>query len=188
MGKIIAIVGMPGSGKTEAAEFITEKGFQFIRLGQLTLDEVKKRGLEPTEKNEKGIRESIRKEYGMDAYAKLNFPKIDSMLEKGSVVIDGLYSWEEYIAFKEKYPGIKIIAIYASPYIRHARLEKRVLSADDTEMKKRRSDREESTSRDRAEIENLNKGGPIAMADYTVVNESTLEGLRNEIEKVLKNI
>ncbi|MBI3190976.1 AAA family ATPase [archaeon] len=188
MHKIIAIVGMPGSGKTEASEVIVDNGFQFIRLGQLTLDEVKRQGLEPTEKNERVIRERLRRENGMAAYALLNFQKIDSLLEKGSVVVDGLYSWEEYMAFKEKYHEIKIIAIYASPEIRHERLEKRILDAEDTEMKKRRFAKEEATSRDRAEIENLNKGGPIAMADYTIVNESTLEDLRSEIEKVLKNI
>src|SRR3990167_7996916 len=97
MHRIFAIVGMPGSGKTEASEFLVKKGFQFIRLGQLTLDEIKKRGLEPTETNERPIREALRTKHGMAAFATLNFPKIDQMLLNNSVVIDGLYSWEEFL-------------------------------------------------------------------------------------------
>ena len=43
---------------------------------------------------------------------------------------------------------------------------------------------EEAASRDVAELENTNKGGPIAMADFTIINESSLEDLRKEIEKI----
>src|SRR5665648_593531 len=114
--KVIAIVGMPGSGKTESGKYIASKGFSFIRLGQLTLDEVIKRGLEPGEASERPVREELRKKYGMAAYASLNFPKIDAMLRKNHVVADGLYSWEEYLEFKKKYgKKITVIAIYASP-------------------------------------------------------------------------
>ncbi|MCX6815454.1 MAG: AAA family ATPase, partial [Candidatus Aenigmarchaeota archaeon] len=144
MNKMIAIVGMPGSGKTEASEYLVEKGFRFIRLGQLTLDEVKKRGLEPTEANERPIRERLRREHGMAAFATLNFPKIDELLKKGNVVVDGLYSWEEYLAFKEKYPKIVVLCICASPEIRYKRLANRKLTADDRDMKKRQSTPDES--------------------------------------------
>jgi len=36
----------------------------------------------------------------MAAYAILNLPAIDSALKKSNVVIDGLYSWEEYVTLK----------------------------------------------------------------------------------------
>ena len=42
----------------------------------------------------------LRKELGMAAYAILNRPRIDTALEKSNVVADGLYSWEEYLDFK----------------------------------------------------------------------------------------
>lgn len=187
--KLVAIVGMPGSGKTEAANFLAEKGFQFIRLGQLTLDEIRKRGLEPTEQNERPIREELRKKHGMDAFALLNFPKIDRMLERGDVVVDGLYSWEEYLAFKKKYKQIAVIAIYASPETRYKRLAKRRLDREkDVNMQKRSCTIDETASRDRAQLENLHTGGPIAMAEFTIVNEGSLEYLKEEIEKILKKI
>jgi len=187
--KIIAIVGMPGSGKTEAANFFVSKGFQFIRLGQLTLDEVLKRGLEPGEASEKPIREELRKKHGMAAFAILNFPKIDEMLKKSNVVVDGLYSWEEYLEFKEKYPNIIVLAINASPETRYERLTKRKWDRKkDPEMKNRSYSMEDAKARDKAQLENLHTGPPIAMADITVVNEGTIKDLYKEVDKVMKKI
>jgi len=40
---------------------------------------------------------------------------------------------------------------------------------------------EELASRDRSEIENINKGGPIAMADITLVNEGSVEDLERQV-------
>jgi dephospho-CoA kinase len=45
---------------------------------------------------------------------------------------------------------------------------------------------EEAEARDFAEIENLEKGGPIAMADFTLQNDETMEKLHSEIDKLLE--
>ncbi len=183
--KVIAIVGMSGSGKSMVADRLKKKGFAFLRFGQITLDIVKQRGLEPTEENERQIREDIRKEHGMAAYAMLNFPKTDMLLKDGDVVIDGLYSWEEYIEMKKRYgDSFLTLAVYASPKTRYARLSGRVYdSRKDREMRFRPQTPDQSKSRDYAEIENLNKGGPIIMADYTIVNEGSMEDLDREFSK-----
>ena len=190
MNKIIAIVGMPGSGKTEAAELLIKNCYSFIRLGQLTLDEVKKRGLQPGEASERPIREEIRKKHGMAAFATLNFPKTDAMLKKGNVVVDGLYSWEEYIAFREKYgKNVVVIAVYASPETRYKRLSGRKWdSKKDPNIKNRSYTKEEAYQRDNAQLENLHTGAPIAMADFTIVNEGTKEELLENIILILKDI
>jgi dephospho-CoA kinase len=47
---------------------------------------------------------------------------------------------------------------------------------------------EEAASRDRAEIEKLNKGGPIVMADFTIINESSLENLSKETERIISKL
>ena len=170
--KVISIVGMSGAGKSEVAKVFEESNFIKIRFGDLTDDEIKKRGLEPNEKNERYIRELLRKEHGMSAYAKLNLAKINSALKLSDVVIDGLYSWEEYTFLKAYYgENFYVVAVWASPRIRYQRLMTRL---------KRYLTLEEAVSRDRAEIENINKGGPIAMADCTIINESSLEDMVKE--------
>ena len=47
---------------------------------------------------------------------------------------------------------------------------------------------EEAVSRDRAEIENINKGGPIVMADFTIINEASLENLEEEAKRIISTL
>jgi dephospho-CoA kinase len=175
--KVVAIVGMTGAGKSEVARVFEEHGFKKVRFGDITDEEIKHMRLEPNEENERYIRQQLRKKHGMAAYAKLNLPRIDSSLKLSDVVVDGLYSWEEYILLKEYYGGqFTTVAVWASPATRHARLANR---------KERPLMLEEAASRDKSEIENINKGGPIAIADFTIVNEASLEELVKETERVL---
>lgn len=178
--KIVAIVGMAGAGKSEVARVFEEHGFKRVRFGDITDEELKKRELQPSEQNERSIREELRKKYGMAAYAKLSLPRIDSLLKSSRVVIDGLYSWEEYMLLKERYQGqFSVLAVWASPATRCFRLAHRA---------KRPLTPEETASRDRSEIENTNKGGPIAMADFTILNEGSLEDLRSETRRVISSL
>ena len=168
---------MAGAGKSEVAKVFEEHGFKKVRFGDITDEELKKKGLEQNAENEHYVRQQLRKKHGMAAYAKLNLPRIDSSLKSSDVVVDGLYSWEEYILLKERYGRRFItVAVWASPATRYARLARRA---------KRPLTLEEAASRDKSEIENSNKGGPIAMADFTIVNEDSLEELEKETERVL---
>lgn len=182
---IVAILGLPGAGKTVVADWLRERGFGYVRLGQIILDIVRERGLAPTEENERPIREQVRKDHGMAALATLNFPKIDLLLPKRSVVVDGLYSWEEYIEFKKKYGARSLtLAIYASPRTRYHRLSTRIYdAATDPSMRHRPCTRAQAQARDYAQIENLHQGGPIAMADYTLVNEGNLDELKAKFKR-----
>jgi len=189
--KIVAVVGLCGAGKSEVADYFVKHGYEYLRFGQITLDEVKRRDLEPKEENERPIREEFRKKYGMAAFAILNIPKIDEYLSQGkNVLVDGLYSWSEYKELKKKYnESLAVIAVYASPQIRYARLEnRRTRYADDPRMKYRSFSRKQAQARDIAEIENIEKGGPIAMADYTIINEGTLAELNGSIGRIIKLI
>ena len=178
--KVVSIVGMAGSGKTEVARLLEENGFTRIRFGDVTDEEVGKRGLELNEKNERHIRELLREEHGMSAYARLNLPRIDSALKHSDVVIDGLYSWEEFTFLKDYYrDNLYVVAVWSSPKTRHTRLNSRAT---------RPLTPEEAASRDRAEIENASKGGPIAIADFTIINESSLEDLKKETRKVISEL
>ena len=173
-------MGMAGSGKTEVAKAFEQHGFTRVRFGDVTDEEVKKRGLALNEDNERRIRELLRKEHGMAAYAKLNLPRIDAALKNSNVVVDGLYSWEEYTFLKDRYgENFSVIAVWVSPETRYHRLGSRT---------ERPLTHAEAASRDRTEIENTNKGGPIAMADYTIINESSLSALEGQVSKVLARL
>ena len=114
----------------------------------------------------------------MGAYAILNLPRIEAALKTSNVVIDGLYSWEEYKFLKGKLGGgLRVVAVWSPPALRYARLSSRPvrpLTVEDT------------SARDYAEIENVNKGGPIAMADFTISNSMSLDSLVEQANNIIK--
>jgi dephospho-CoA kinase len=178
--KVIAIVGMAGSGKSEVARVFQESGFSVVRFGDMTDAELGKQGLELTEENERSVREALRKKRGMAAYAILNLPRIDAALKVSDVVVDGLYSWEEYIYLKDYYgDDLIVVAVYSPPPTRYDRLGNR---------KVRPLTVEEAASRDRAEIEEVNKGGPIAMADFTVLNDASLDAMKKRVAEIMTRL
>ncbi len=178
--KVVSIVGMTGSGKSEVARFFNSKGFTTIRFGDITDEAVKKLGLPLTEENERPVREGLRKEHGMAAYAKLSIPRIDTALQNSNVVVDGLYSWEEYLVLKEKYGNqFYVVAVWSSPQDRYKRLGSRRI---------RPLTFEQAKSRDYAEIQNMNKGGPICMADFTILNDADMGALRKHVEQIIARL
>ena len=188
--KIVALVGLPGSGKTEAGKVFIGHGFEYVRFGQVVLDEVLKRGLEVNEKNERSVREQMRAEHGMDVMAKFLVPVFDRLVEKKNVIADGLYSWEEYKLLKEKYgEKLLVLALYSNPGTRYRRLaspERKYDPAKDKKAIYRSYTAEEAKSRDYAQIENLHQAGPIAMADATIINEGSVEELKAGVEEFIK--
>jgi len=168
---------MAGSGKSEAARIFEGMNFAKVRFGDITDEEIKRRGLDLIEKNERAVREDLRKEHGMAAYAKLSLPRIQALLQNSDVILDGLYSWDEFLLLREHFgSSFAVIAVWTSPATRYERLAKRAV---------RPLTSEEAASRDKAEIENLRKGGPIAMADFTICNEGTLQELESATQDIL---
>ncbi len=161
--RLLALVGMPGAGKSLLAEYLEAQGFPKFRFGGITIDEVERRGWAITPQNEKIVREEIRAAEGMDAYARRALPIIHDMLnEHQSAIIDGLYSFGEYKTLKQEFGAqIVVVAVACDRPLRYARLGKRP---------ERPLTPEEAEWRDITEIETLEKGGPIAIADYTILN------------------
>jgi dephospho-CoA kinase len=190
MNKLVCIVGMTGSGKSVVSDEFVKAGYGYVRFGQITLDEVIRRGEKPTEKLEKEIREGFRAQHGMGAYATLNIPKFDELLKKGNVLGDGLYSWTEYKILKEKYQeNLFVLAIFSPPTIRYNRLVNRSSEVkEDPKLRYRSFTLEEAKSRDYAEIENIEKGGPIAMADFTIVNVGNMDEVIEKTTQIIKEL
>lgn len=180
MNKIVAIVGMCGSGKSIASDLLEEKGYQKVYFGGVTLDKLKEKNLEITPENEKMMREKLREDLGMGAFAKILLPKIKELSTTNNVVLDGLYSWDEYkILSDELGKDMVVIAIIADKKIRYKRLEKREI---------RPLTKKEAKARDLAEIENIAKAPPIAYADYYIFNNGTLEEYEKRLNEILKQI
>lgn len=177
---IIAIVGLPGAGKTEAATFFKEKKLPVISFGKIINDIVKKETGSHTEEHHKKTREELRRKHGMEALAILSEQKIEETLEKNKmIVIDGMRSWEEFLYLKNRFPHVRIfiVSLYAEKHVRYKRISKR----------KSRS-KLFGEERDINELIGTNMGPTIAFSDFLVKNNFSLDELHDKLENVYREI
>jgi dephospho-CoA kinase len=179
--KIIAFTGMPAAGKSEAVQIAKDKKIPVIRMGDLVWEETKRQGKTLTDKNVGSIATSMRKEYGMDIWAKRTIEKIHTLKKSQHLVIDGVRNMEELDLFKKELGlDFLVVAIDASDEIRRKRAIKRGRTDDSKNLK----DLEE---RDKREISwGLQK--VIADADIIIQNNGTLEHLKKQVLALFKNL
>lgn len=181
--KIIAFVGLAGSGKSSAVEYLTAKGIPKIYFGGIIYKAMAEAGIEVTWESQEKFREEIRAREGKDFVVKRAITEARNLIDAGQrrIVLDGVYSWSEYRILKHEFPGdtMTVIAIVTPKHLRKARMAQRP---------ERPMTSQEVDERDWSEIENLEKGGPIAIADYFIHNDSGIENLEEQIKRVLKEI
>ncbi len=181
MPKVIAVLGMPGSGKSEAIEYLMAK-YQWPKayFGDVTFNEMKARGLDRTQANERLVREDLRNMHGDDYYAQEVIKMIESLGDVPVVLVESLYSGDEYRVLKHRFlESFSAIAIHARPSVRHERL----LHRPDRPLSQR-----ESEERDWAQLNRLTQGTPIALADFVIVNEGSKEKLCEHLDEVIGKI
>ena len=177
---IIALVGLPGAGKTEAATFFAEKKLPIISFGKIINDYIDEHKLGHTEIVHKKVREELREKYGKEALAVLNETKITNALKKHNIVIiDGMRSWEEYLYLKKhlKKVTVNILVLYADKRIRYERSSKRSYRANLF-----------GEERDINELIGTNMGPTIAFADFLVKNNFSLEDLHDKLDDVYRQV
>ena len=180
--KIVAFVGLAGSGKSSAVDYLTEKGYPKIYFGGILYKAMEEAGVEITWESQQIFREEIREREGKDFIVKRAIKEARGLIDAGQkrIILDGLYTWSEYKILKHEFPGeITVIAIVTPKHLRKQRMANRP---------ERPMTSEEVDQRDWAEIENIEKGGPIAIADYFIHNEGSVEKLHSAIDDVLKHI
>jgi len=178
--KVIGFVGLPASGKTEAAKVAQELGIPIIRMGDVVREEVKRRGLDITEENVGKVANDIRAKEGMGAVAVRCVPLIKAM-DEDIVVVDGLRGGAEAEAYKKAFDAqFTLIAILASQKNRFARALTRKRSDDivDWEGFKQKDDRELRWGLKEA----------IRIANVLIDNNGTLEEFRENVRAALEGV
>lgn len=177
---ILAIVGMPGSGKTEAGKFFKDKKLDVISFSDAINNYIDKNKLGHTEEVHSKLRREFREKHGNEALALLNKDKLkEALTENNIVVVEGMRSWEEYLYLKKEFPKVKVVvlAMYADKKLRYKRISSR----------KYRSNLY-GEERDINELIETNMGPTIAFADFLVKNNFSLEDLNDKLDQVYRVI
>ncbi|MEM1984900.1 MAG: AAA family ATPase [Candidatus Korarchaeum sp.] len=175
LGKpIVLIVGLPGSGKDEASKALRDLlGYRVIRMSDLLLEELRRRGLSETRENLRTLGLELRSRLGEGALAKLAIEVIVSSPPPRCFVVNGIRNVEEIDEFvKEFGDDVITIAVLASKKTRFIRMRARMREGFD------RGSYEDFLRDDRDEITTFHLGDAIAYADRFLVNDGCLEEMR----------
>lgn len=176
-GVVIAVTGLPGSGKSLVARTIaSELGLEVRVMGDVVRREAMRRGLELTPENVEQVARELRNTMGRGAVAILLSGELDP---GSSYVVDGLRSLEEAEVFRRRGWKVYIVGVHASRRIRVERLRTRGRPGEDSEKA--------LVLRDMSNLE-LGVGEALAMADYIIVNDGSVDDLRMEAARIARVI
>ncbi len=176
---VVGLAGMPGAGKSVVVNVAKEKGYGVVVMGDEVREEARKRGLEPTPENIGRLMLELRRVDGEAAIAKRCIPKIRIEAES-KVIVDGIRSLAEVEEFRKNFRNFALVAVHSSPETRFKRLYHRQRSDDP-------KDWEIFHERDMREL-TVGLGSAIAMADYMIINEESLDEVKRKVRQVLERI
>ncbi len=175
--QVLAFIGAPAAGKTEAAAVARELGIPVVVMGDVIREELKRQGIPLNDANAGRIATELRRQYGMDAIAKRCIPYIE---RAGSevVVVDGIRGMAEVEAFKAQFgTDFLMVAIHAPLSLRYNRIKRRGRSDDTLSLEefKRREEREMGWG----------MGEALKNAQVVIRNEGSLSYFRAQVRQLL---
>ncbi len=173
----IAFTGLPRCGKDTAADYLVGKhGFKKLVLSDEIGEILREKGLEDTKMNRSKMGRELRKRFGDSIVAEKAFERA-SKNGFDKVVFVGPRSPGEIKFFREKIESFLLVCIKAG---REKRFERR--AATDGKTLEKFLEREK-WEKEKFEIEKV-----IAMADFTIENNSTIDGLHKAIDGLMQKI
>ena len=181
MSLVLAVCGMPGSGKGEFASIFIQQDIPVLSMGDMIRAEVASRGLEESPNIFGEIASELRAEFGEEVLAVRLADKIDLMRsEHNLILIEGLRGTAERDIFQNRWKDeFKVVGIRAEKEVRFQRIMKRNRSED--------GDRNSFETRDEREkgwgLEQL-----ITQADYILENRDPLSEFYKDTRDLLAEI
>ncbi len=175
---VVCLTGMPGAGKSTAAEVAESLGFKVFMMGDDVRMEAEKRRIPPTDENLGAIMLQLRQAGGIVAIAILCKQRIEKDKCK-LVLIDGVRNINEFFEFRKLGRAV-LVTIHATPERRFQFLKARG-----------RADSPQSfqsfEARDRREL-TVGIGEAIALADEVIVNDGSINELKEKSLTLVKRL
>lgn len=162
---IVGLTGMPGAGKTTVANYLSQKGFPLLVMGDVVREVAENDGLELTSDNLAKLMLRLRKKNGPEAVAHLIVNKIKLMKKEDKqlsvVIVDGIRSMAE-VRLLRRIGSVKLLAIHGSTFTRYTHVRERGRSDVPSNLG-------EFDKRDKIEMD-VGISNAIALADETISN------------------
>ena len=102
---IVAITGMPGSGKDTVRKVLEDRGFSTVTMRHVVQEKLEEQGTPVDNRNLRELATKLREEGGPAVIAELCVPRVRKVMESGpsGVVIDGIRSYDEVEKFKSEF-------------------------------------------------------------------------------------
>jgi len=181
---IIGVTGTDGGGKGAVVDYLVgKKGFAHCSARALWTAEIERRGLEPTRANMRTVANSLRAEHG-DDFLVTEFLRQAEETGWDDVVIESLRAIAETETLKKR--GGILLSVDADQKLRYERIQARASATDQVSF-------DEFVEHEKLEMNDpdphgMQKAKVMAMADYTLENNGTLEELHQQIERALAEI
>jgi len=178
---IIGLTGSIGSGKGVVSGFLKERGFIYLSLSNKVREIARKRGIEINRKSLQDLGNKLREKEGVGVLSKYILKEINDKNYE-NVVVDGIRNPAE-VEVLRNLKNFFLISVDAPQEIRFKRISKRCRESDPKTWDKFL----EVDNRDKGIGESLtgqNVGKCMEMADFFLMNDSSLEKFQEKIIKL----
>ena len=183
---LIGLTGTKASGKGEVVEILKEKSFLYLSLSNLVREESVKRGIENyTIKDLQNIGDDLRMKFGNSILAKRALQKLNQREEKKNCIIDGIRNVGEIEELK-KAENFILISVDAPQKERFNRLINRGRDSDPKTWEEFLKMDERDRFSEKEAGQQVSKC--MERADIKIFNDSSIEKLREEVEKICKKL
>lgn len=174
--RLVGLTGTNGAGKGEAAAYLVKKGYAYVSLSDEIREDLGRKGKAATRDEMIAAGNALRRKYGADILARRVMQKV-----KGPAVIDSIRNARE-IAYLRRRRDFILVAVDAPAELRFTRVRKRGRAESASTFK-------EFTAKEKEEMSGGRSGQQLrrclSLADVTIINDGTLQGLRRRIKEHL---
>jgi len=177
--QVLAFVGAPAAGKTEAASVAKTLGIPIVTMGDVVRAELRRRGLPLSDENAGRIASELRAQEGMAAIAKRCIPQVRAIAgKKAVIVIDGIRGISEVETFKKEFgTDFTLVRVDAPLNLRYERVKTRGRGDDSLSI-------EEFEAREERE-NGWGMGEAMKNADKVITNTGSRGLFKEQIEELL---
>lgn len=181
---IIGLTGTFASGKGEVAEILSRLDFSHLSFSDILREILRQQSKEINRVNLQQLGNQLRAEEGEGVLGQKLAEKIKA--EKLTKVVAETVRHPQEAEALKKAGNFHLIAVDAPLELRYERSQKRLRPEDQVSFKQFKKQQE-------FEMNDQNKGGMqiancLRQADFTIINDGTLEDLKQKVQDVLKQI